>query len=814
MNLLKKILHNDYWFALFFLGLLTFVFFLPIVLGIQSLFEAYPVFYDKHNLVPPQIKTPWVIDGGTHVRSIVPATILGVKLIKEGIWPNWNPYDGAGEAGMTNNSYLYNPLRFIYFSFFTGLRAFDFYFLLRFVIAGFGVFIFLKELGLSRRASLFGSVAYMFSGYFIAFLTYPFLDIDAFVPYLLFAFERYFKNSNLKYIALSSLFISLTILGGHPQVTIISGLFFGSYFLYRVFSESNLRIRHLLHLRNFLIMMTGGILIALPYLVDIFSNFRQGLTIYNYGPYLALKHGLEHANLIYLLHFFINPSTFLEFAIGGHLFNRFTDIVPYVGVTILLLFLLSFFIKNKSKIVIYFYIFLAFAILKIFGFPIVNLIGKLPILEQIGWHKMYGPTSLAFALTAAFSYESLMSFQINFRKFLYGVGLIAFIFVIVFLLDKQQFLVSYTPHLDFLSRRPETIAAALHIFNRFPGSIRQLIFAFINNGKYFVYFLFIRQGVFLALAALLIWLAVGKKSARAHLFIFIFLIVELWIYMPKIRDGFRYFNPYIKPPFVEFLQEKAGGDLFGVISTDYTFPVSLGSLYGIRKFQTTSAIFPKRFWYFIPDTIRKNDHDYFKLLPQDVIETPKQFFNAANLRYLLTEDKSLNPGQSFKLVYDKDLKIYENENVLPRAYVVFNKETADSVLDAKSKFYSEKFDPHTSVILEDNNEINLSLAGAGSSKTEIVSYKPNKVDLRVNLTADGILVLSDTYLSGWRAFVDGKLTKIYPANVLFRGIFLPQGNHQITFIYKPNWLLPSLVISLATMILALYAIFLRKPFKI
>jgi hypothetical protein len=45
--------------------------------------------------------------------------------------------------------------------------------------------------------------------------------------------------------------------------------------------------------------------------------------------------------------------------------------------------------------------------------------------------------------------------------------------------------------------------------------------------------------------------------------------------------------------------------------------------------------------------------------------------------------------------------------------------------------------------------------------------------------------LSDTYYPGWKAFVDGKRTKIYRANYTFRALPLSAGTHRVEFVYDP-----------------------------
>ncbi|MCB0089970.1 MAG: YfhO family protein, partial [Caldilineaceae bacterium] len=63
---------------------------------------------------------------------------------------------------------------------------------------------------------------------------------------------------------------------------------------------------------------------------------------------------------------------------------------------------------------------------------------------------------------------------------------------------------------------------------------------------------------------------------------------------------------------------------------------------------------------------------------------------------------------------------------------------------------------------------------------------PERVELRARSQEAALLVLSDSYYPGWRAWVDGAATPIYAANYLARGIKLPAGDHTVVFAYEPD----------------------------
>src|SRR5262249_30354482 len=67
---------------------------------------------------------------------------------------------------------------------------------------------------------------------------------------------------------------------------------------------------------------------------------------------------------------------------------------------------------------------------------------------------------------------------------------------------------------------------------------------------------------------------------------------------------------------------------------------------------------------------------------------------------------------------------------------------------------------------------------------EITADRGDRVEVRVNALSPSILLLTDTYHSGWHAEVDGAEVSILVANYAFRAVTVPAGAHIVTWRFR------------------------------
>ncbi len=144
----------------------------------------------------------------------------------------------------------------------------------------------------------------------------------------------------------------------------------------------------------------------------------------------------------------------------------------------------------------------------------------------------------------------------------------------------------------------------------------------------------------------------------------------------------------------------------------------------------------------------------------------------------------------FQLVHSGDVKIYENLDLRPRAYLVHQLFHATDADDAVARIGGEPLiQKGMAAVVEQStadNKLTLTALSDPADQVTLVDYTAEEVTLAVQTAGDAFLVLSDTNFPGWQATVDGNPTPIYPTNVLFRGIYVPAGDHTVSFRYRPQ----------------------------
>lgn len=96
------------------------------------------------------------------------------------------------------------------------------------------------------------------------------------------------------------------------------------------------------------------------------------------------------------------------------------------------------------------------------------------------------------------------------------------------------------------------------------------------------------------------------------------------------------------------------------------------------------------------------------------------------------------------------------------------------------------------------------------NKLENVKIEANNITGNISVDKNKLLVLSIPYQKGWTAYVDGKETEIKKANLMYSGIFLEPGDHDIKLVFKRPGIKASLCLSAAGIVIFIIALIIRR----
>jgi hypothetical protein len=287
------------------------------------------------------------------------------------------------------------------------------------------------------------------------------------------------------------------------------------------------------------------------------------------------------------------------------------------------------------------------------------------------------------------------------------------------------------------------------------------------------------------------WLRAGWYTSLAILLV----AADTFYFGWKLNPPQRADDLFFETGSTRFLS--ADDDLFRIIRGPEgggVLPPNTGAVYGFSDAQGYSSLVLDYYGQFM-DLIEPGLAKIIRIRPLSRAESlASPLLDLLNVKYVLTGpdvDQELvefdAAREDIELVYEGEIRIYENKNVLPRAFVVHDFKVLSSKEEVFAELAGKGFDPGTYVVLEEEP---LGYAAApgpsgGGSTARIIDYGPNRVSIEVHAASDGFLVLSDLYYTGWKAWVDGEDQKVYKADYVFRAVPVEEGSHLVELVYDP-----------------------------
>ena len=167
-----------------------------------------------------------------------------------------------------------------------------------------------------------------------------------------------------------------------------------------------------------------------------------------------------------------------------------------------------------------------------------------------------------------------------------------------------------------------------------------------------------------------------------------------------------------------------------------------------------------------------------------------------NVKYVASTDSSLSvPAErvASENWQGRALNLFRLANVTPRAWVVHRARVLDDD-SALSALADPGFDFLSEAIVRE--PVSVSQANRSSS-ARIMRYEAERIEIDVDASAAGLLVLSELDYPGWRATLDGAEAPIVRADVALRAVAVPAGRHRVELSFQPVSAIIGLIVSVA-----------------
>ncbi len=302
-----------------------------------------------------------------------------------------------------------------------------------------------------------------------------------------------------------------------------------------------------------------------------------------------------------------------------------------------------------------------------------------------------------------------------------------------------------------------------------------------------------RSLAFVLLGALVVFLLINKKliTMYAGIALAVLIVADMWPvnrrylnddnfvskrsfevpYSPSIAD-----NAILADKHPHYRVCNLSVSLFNDASTSY-FHKSVGGYHGakMRRYQElmdsvmSSDEYVAR--YYVNAGLQNGlNSEELQLLFDRNVNLP--MLNMLNTRYIIyspnampiVNNKVLGNAwfvKSFRFVQDANEEIVALRNLNPGDEAI-----VDLRYEALLKTFVPNFDSTAQILL--------------------TKYAPNRLMYETNVATPQLAVFSEIFYSkGWKAYVDGKETPHFRANYVLRAMIVPEGKHNIEFVFDP-----------------------------
>lgn len=780
---------ESFWISAVFLAAAVTFFFPAFFLGrvptaIDIVPTQWPIFRK------PGDTGPW-LPRNNHMLDIAivfePWYVLGRDALQAGEFPLWNPWNGCGVPLMANTqSAVFYPGTWLVYL--LGLRwGLVLLYSLRLLTTGLFTYCYLRTIGSNTVVALLGALGFMFSGSVVGWLYWPLASVFFLLPFSLLVIEKYLilAYTPSRFCIAYALGWAIAFFGGHPETLLHISVFGVFYSVLRSLALGRKR-----SFLNFGTLMTAhlmGLALAAVQFLPAIEYLRNSFEWVARGTWFPFALNWRAIIAFFVPDFYGNPGNipvsyyapFMNRVLGPPFVGNYYEYTGgYVGITLLLLGVGgAVTLWRKDPYVPFFAVSLLMVGAIVYKAPVLHsAVTHLPLFRQAVHTRLTFLMGFCLVVLAA---RYLQALHTSTQPSIKGL-------VVVALLTVPAMLLLWWANLTVLARLKD-------LPHPLPTIVRS-------------------QGTLLAVTASLEILTLGAvhllKSGRPLWgFLLLFGLVGTqtmahgWLYEPQLPASRVEELRSIPPVFADIrrlsdadpmpwrttaIGRRPWGDFFGFKMTSL-YPANLNAPYGIFDLRNYDAMQVGRYRRLLAKVALGYLFHW-----TDLWNVRPDFLDFVGVKYVVADfDLNVEAPGHWALVKQYDgYALWTNRRVMPRAFLAPAVIWVQTPEKAFARVTAPDFDWHGPVVLEQRGTRGFPPGEYPGSPmggmVRFLTYRPHWVRLEVTTDRPAFLVLTDVLYPGWKAFVDGHRSEIWPANYAFRAVYVGVGRHEVEFRYKPE----------------------------
>lgn len=698
----------------------------------------------------------WAMGGHDTRALFYPWLTFTREALLDGRLPLWDASQFAGYPFLSNPQIaLFYPLNWLALLPPVNIGL-SWHVVIHIVLAGLGMYLFVRQMSGSKRGALLAALAFAFSGFWAVRIWAGHIGLlatDAWLPWLLLALAWSVKRRDVWSGMMAGVPLALAILAGHTTSLLYIGLVYGAFALYLAITSHDWKIV----LRQLILAGLIGLLLSAVQLLPLAEFATASSRASEATLEFATQFSFPPTHLITLL----IPTFFGEPVQTGYWsVPSFDELTYYASVLALVGLVLA--ARRPSKLAIFYFIIIALGLLLAFGS--YGFLYEIFFRFVPGFQLARAPARAAFLYTfaaAALLGEAIAIWERTDKSEKLN-NLLGLFLAIIMIAGTAGLAVTSAV---FASQHPSNTSGRYwHQIGGWTVAILLLVIGVILLWRYLISNRVAANG------------HQSRTNHRTPISNYLFfalallLITDLWLF------GWKFVRPESMTPHPLWLEAKAIiGESNGrvlpwglsIFEQNGAGQVGLHSVFGYNALEVGANT---AFTGSVPDP-RSSAYDVL------------------GARYVLAQTPLENylDGERPLTLLDRtdNVLIYERARVLPIARLLTHFELIPDAQSATERIHQPDFDPTTTAILAHEPACNLT--DSETAGTAVITDQSDGF-WRIETTSDvpALLILSETAYPGWRVFVDGEQTAWQKAYTAVRAVCVPAGNHVVEWHYQPN----------------------------